>query len=219
MMKTIFLIVILTAIYHICFPLFIPSNSPPPNMPGAKADLVVVFPGGENRRYAGYQLVQNGYADSLVITSGADNLDAHYSAISAVNGPLKYLFVGRARSTFEDALFTKELTAQRNVTSLILVTDDYHLPRASFLLHALLADRPMTIYTVAVHPKAEHSGRTRACITQFQLLLDERVKFLGSLMEMGIYRITGILINDYDWLQQLKTHIKNLVLFNVTGAK
>ncbi len=219
MLKTAILIVILTAIYHICFPLFIPSNSPPPNMPGTKADLVVVFPGGEDRRHTGYQLVQNGYADSLVITSGADNVDAHYPATNAVNGPIKYLVVGRARSTFEDALFIKKLTAQRNVTSLILVTDDYHLPRASFLLHALLADRPMTIYTFAVHPEADHSGRTRACITQFQLLFDERVKFLGSLMEMGIYRITGILINDYNWLQQLKTTVKNIVLFNVTGAK
>ena len=33
-----------------------------------------------------------------------------------------------------------------------------------------------------------------------KLLFDERVKFLGSLVEMGIYRVSGILINDYGWM-------------------
>ena len=179
---------------------------------------MVVFPRGKGRKHAGFQLIQNGYADNLAITSGANTRDTHISSVTAAAGPLQHLAVGSARSTFEDALFTRELTVQQNVTSLILVTNDYHLPRAAFLLRAVLADRPLTIYTFGVHSEAGPSGRSRTRLTQLQVLFDERVKFLGSLMEMGIYRLTGILINDYAWLQQLKTTVKNIMLFNVTGC-
>ena len=37
-------------------------------------------------------------------------------------------------------------------------------------------------------------------LTQWEMFFDERVSFLGCLVEMGIYRVSGILINDYRWM-------------------
>ena len=38
-------------------------------------------------------------------------------------------------------------------------------------------------------------------LTQWEMVFAERVKFLGSLVEMEIYRVSGILINDYGWIR------------------
>ena len=50
------------------------------------------------------------------------------------------------------------------------------------------------------------------------MVFDERVKFLGSLVEMGIYRVSGILINDYGWVRDVKNALKDLVLFGKTKS-
>ena len=54
-------------------------------------------------------------------------------------------------------------------------------------------------------------------LTQWEMIFDERVKFLGSLVEMGIYRVSGILINDYGWVRSLMDAVKGVVLFQGKG--
>ncbi len=76
----------------------------------------------------------------------------------------------------------------------------------------MLARRNVTVFTHRIPPEIEPVPPRRI---RYQLLFNERIKFLGSLMEMGLYRITGILINDYDGLRQLKEGAKRLVLFDV----
>ena len=46
------------------------------------------------------------------------------------------------------------------------------------------------------------------------MLFNERIKFLGSLIEMSVYRTTGLLINDYAGVQQVKNALKEVVLFD-----
>lgn len=48
------------------------------------------------------------------------------------------------------------------------------------------------------------------------MIFDERVKVLGFVVEMGIYRVSGILINDYEWVLRMKKWVKDLVLFGKT---
>ncbi len=47
---------------------------------------MVVFPRGKGRKHAGFQLIQNGYADNLAITSGANTRDTHISAVTVKTG-------------------------------------------------------------------------------------------------------------------------------------
>ena len=55
-------------------------------------------------------------------------------------------------------------------------------------------------------------------LTQWEMFFDERVSFLGCLVEMGIYRVSGILINDYGWVRDAKNALKGLVLFGKTKS-
>ena len=56
-------------------------------------------------------------------------------------------------------------------------------------------------------------------LSQWEMVFDERVKFLGSLVEMGIYRVSGILINDYGRVRDVKNAVKGLVLFGKTKSR
>ena len=230
-------IILIAATYLICFPYFIPENTAV-----EKAELIVVFPGGgQGRTQAGYQLVKRGYADRIAITSGSEGGAKRYSEENGLTGLLKHIFCGKAKSTFEDALFVGDLVTKQGFKSLILVTDDYHLPRASFLLRSVLADQGVTVYTYGVSFEQERmsscgtdefatrmdgfasrigwlddtlrDGWDGGNLTQWKMIFDERVKFLGSLLEMGIYRVSGILINDYGWVRSVMDAVKGVVLF------
>ena len=160
----------------------------------------MVFPGETGRKQAGYQLIKQGYADRIAITSGSERGAKRYADENGLAGLLKNIFCGNARSTFEDALFVGDLVTKQGFKSVILVTDDCHLPRASFLLRSVLADQGIAVYTYGISFEKELAGNNKTQLTEWKLMFDERVKFLGSLVEMGIYRVSGILINDYGWM-------------------
>ena len=222
------IITVIIGAYVFCFPYFISANTPL-----EKADLIVVFPGGgPGRRQAGYQLVKQGYADSIAITSGSERGAKRYAEKNGLTGLLTRVSCGKARSTFEDALYVGELVGRHGFKSVILVTGSYHVPRASFLLQSVLADQGVTIYTYGIsfqeergkengHRSQGWKGRADdwddGKLTQGKMLFDERIKFLGSFVEMGIYRATGILINDYGWVRRVKNAVKEVVLFQRSG--
>jgi uncharacterized SAM-binding protein YcdF (DUF218 family) len=201
-------IILITAIYAICFPYFTPQNII------EKADLIVVFPGGPGRKQAGYQLVEQGYADHIAITSDIDKYEKWSPKGNADQAFLKQVTYGHARSTFEDALFARELVGKDGLKSIILVTADYHLLRALFLLRAVLADQRVIVHTYGVPLAIERAKQDKRQTTQSKMLFNERIKFLGSLIEMSVYRTTGLLINDYAGVQQVKNAIKEVVLFD-----
>ncbi len=180
-----------------------------------KSDAVVVFPGSDGRRAAGYQLIQQGYATNLVFTSGHAGCDYRNAEMADLDEYSARLFCGNARSTVEDAIFTREIIEREGFRSIILVTSEHHLPRASFLLRAALASSNVRVYTYGVPFETDpihHNNKRPPTLTQ--VLFDERIKFLGSLLEMGIYRATGALLNDSERIRQAKTNVKRLILFD-----
>jgi len=230
-------ICVFAASYLICFPYSIPRNTAL-----EKSDLIAVFPGGgPGRKLAAYQLIKEGYADSLTITSGDERNANRYAEKAGLAGIIKHIYCGKARSTFEDALFAGDLAAKHGFKSLILVTGDYHLHRALFLLRSVLADQGVKIYTYGVSLEQERmssfgtdefatrmdgwmaplarDGWDGGNLTQWKMIFDERVKFLGSLVEMGVYRVSGILINDYGWVRKFKKALKDLLLFGKTKSQ
>ena len=60
----------------------------------------------------------------------------------------------------------------------------------------------------------ERAKQDKRQTTQSKMLFNERIKFLGSLIEMSVYRTTGLLINDYAGVQQVKNALKEVVLFD-----
>lgn len=177
-----------------------------------KADLIVVFTGGgQERQQAAFQLVTQGYAESIAFTSGYGKSDYPCDIENALVDGLKHIFCGQARSTFEDALYTSELVTQEGVKTIILVTNDYHLIRASFLLESVLKKSGVVIYPYGV---ASDQVKTDDLKVRLRWYFNENIKFWGSYMEMGIYRMVGVLINDYAWVRQSKDAVKKRVLFD-----
>ena len=232
-------VIVVVAAYFICFPYLTPRNTTI-----RRADLIAVFPGGgPGRKQAAYKLLKQGYADRIVITSGNENSVQQSIKKAGPIDLLKNVSCGKARSTFEDALFAGGVAKTNGYNSIILVTGAYHLPRASFLLRSVLKNQGVTVYPCGISLEQERTGSQKSDargqraddgsqsadygdfrrlgteeLTEWKMLFDERIKFLGSLVEMGIYRISGILINDYGWVRRMKKAMKDIILFEKHAA-
>ncbi len=116
--------------------------------PLKKADMIVVFVGSAGRIEAGHQLAIAGYAPYLVISPAIRAKVKTYSEKFGVSSTFKYIIEDKARSTFENALYTKKIILEHNFNSVILVTSSCHLPRSYILLKLLLAGDKIKILII-----------------------------------------------------------------------
>ena len=144
-----------------------------------KVDAIVVFAGSDDRVKAGFDLVKSGLADFLVISPASEKqLKKHEHK----NGNLfetKYIIENKARTTFENAVYTRKIVEKHNLKSIILLTSLYHLPRSYFLLKTALMGTNTEIHLHGVgNPK-------------FKEIYNEMIKFWASLGEFVYYGLTG----------------------------
>lgn len=105
----------------------------------AMADAIVVISGGETdlRVKEGVKLFHDNWAP-LIIMSGAardageSNAEAMQRLAVEMGVPASQILVEKeARNTLDNAKFTRELLAEHDINSIILVTSPYHQRRAS----------------------------------------------------------------------------------------
>lgn len=153
-----------------------------------KADAVVVFAGDSGRIEAGCGLAGDGYAPYLIISAaGQKRLDgyrAHYKLPSSV----AFIKEENARTTFENAYFVGKIIRDRHFKSIILVTSWYHLPRAFFLLKAVLRGRDVEVQLFC--PKTDRA-QFWGLHGERKLLRDEMIALWASLSEYAYCGITG----------------------------
>jgi uncharacterized SAM-binding protein YcdF (DUF218 family) len=114
-------------------------------------DAIVVLTGPEPARLvAGFRLLEAGAAPLLLISGAGDPAD--YLDAYRPQGVCCYA-IDHARDTLENAAFTAAWVAQHRIRTLLLVTSDYHMRRAAWLLHRTLAPG------VIVHPLAVSTSR------------------------------------------------------------
>lgn len=125
----------------------------PADMP-TPADGIVALTGGSDLRLeAATDLLENGLGKRLLV-SGV-NLHVRRSDLWGVTGAAKPVFdccvdLGyTAADTIGNARETAEWTRSMGFTSLILVTADYHMPRAMLELRAALPRARIAAYPVA----------------------------------------------------------------------
>ncbi|BDD87673.1 YdcF family protein [Desulfofustis limnaeus] len=181
----------------------------PPQAPG-QTDLVVVFPGDDNRFAAGCQLVKNGHSSRLMIINQSASSMKAIAKKHHVPAGIILLPGGTSRSSFEDAFRTSEAITDLGVRSVTLVTSAYHLPRALFLLKSVLA---LNGKEIAVHHypvQDEHPTKRK-----LQLYYNELLKLWGSSSEMAGYFVSGHLVLDYKIILRGKAWLKKKLLFDV----
>lgn len=131
-----------------------------PRPSGGASDAVLVLTGGENRIAEGYRAWREGRGRILLIV-GAGR-DATLDLILPGKPHLTSDELGRihvegwSRNTLENAVSAKALVTGRGYRSVILVTSDYHLPRAHLALRWALPD-DVAITTLPV--RSEWKGR------------------------------------------------------------
>ena len=102
--------------------------------PAAGADAIFVLTGGENRIAEGFHAWRQGKGKNLfILGAGRDaRLEQVLPGLPtlAPRGRERVRLEGGSRNTFENAISAKSFVMVNGYRSVILVTSDYHVPRA-----------------------------------------------------------------------------------------
>jgi uncharacterized SAM-binding protein YcdF (DUF218 family) len=172
------------------------------------ADLVVVFPGDSKRIKAGIEIVRDGLAPHFMVIS---TTDTHLRKLLTKNGvpaTVNVLPGGKSRSTFEDVYQTAKTIKENQLSSVIVVTSSYHLPRALFLLaaHLKITGQDVRIQGFPVK-EAQQSNK------KLQQYGNEVIKFWGSVVEMTGYYFTDQLVLDAPNSRKIQMILKKNLLW------
>lgn len=124
--------------------------APPDPLP--PADAIVALTGGSQARLeTGVRLLEEGHAPRLLISGvNRDVTDEELFTLLDVDGGVRgAIDLGRAaEDTLGNASETAAWARRHNIESLILVTDDYHMPRSFAELQLALPDVELIAYPV-----------------------------------------------------------------------
>ena len=164
--------------------IFLKSNSLRP------ADAILVFAGNFNRIQTGYKFVNEGYADFLIISPEVPEKIAEYNKRLNLRKTATTIIEDRAKSTFENALYTNKLDNAHDFKNIILVTSDYHMPR-SYLIMRLLTNPDIQIQRYSVYENNESMSSLQRLSQKWNLLIFEMIKLYGTLVQAAIYPLTN----------------------------
>lgn len=132
-------------------------------LPGPRqepADALLVLAGDENRIPEGYRAWREGKAGELYIlgAGGGAKLERILPGRPALSpSELRKLHIeGWSENTLENAFSAKDLAADRGFRKVILVTSDYHMPRAHLTLRTIL---PATVSIEVIPVRTEWKDR------------------------------------------------------------
>lgn len=125
-----------------------------------KADAIVVFAGGvgesgeagqgyEERVYRAVELFKKGYADTIIFSSGSMYFFEETLVMKAVAMSLKVpedaiILEDKAKSTYENVKFTKEILDKNKKNSILLVSSPYHMRRTLFVFNKIAKNIKVT---------------------------------------------------------------------------
>lgn len=154
------------------------------------ADAVLVFAGDSYRIETGYKLVNEGYADTLIISPEIPGKIAEYNKRFNIRQTAITIIEDQAMSTFENALYTNKLVDAHDFKNVILVTSDYHMPRSYFIMR-LLANRAIRIQRYSVCANNESMSSLQRLGEKWNLLIFEMIKLYGTLIQAAIHPLTN----------------------------
>jgi uncharacterized SAM-binding protein YcdF (DUF218 family) len=92
----------------------------------------------------GVSLTKQGYAKTIIMSGGVDRFgedsEAQIMKSKAVEfgaSPEGILLEDKSKNTYENLLFTQKILTNKKIHSIIIVSDPYHLPRASLIAKTL----------------------------------------------------------------------------------
>ena len=189
--------------------LFVPDSEPPP------ADLIVSFQGRDGRTRTAYELADRGYAPALVISPATESQLKIHDRIFGFEKPVRRIIEPRARTTFENALYTAQIMQRHDLNSVILVTSWDHMPRSCLLLRIMCFGSDITIQPNAVATGRLNRHNWHRHLIGWKMVYNEMVQCWGSLMELAKYKISGRVSSTAPGKTGMLTGLKKLLLFEI----
>lgn len=186
--------------------------------PVEKADAVVVFnAGGLIREQEGYRLVNKGYAPLLIVSPTSEKTRKTYDSRYGHDDSWRHLIEEKADTTFQNALFVSRLIREKDLKTIILVTDAYHMPRSCLLLHMMLIGADVRISVFKTGDKYYGDSALKWSTRQKKWIFNESLKFWGSMSEMGLYfahvKLPEKSYQERAWVKALR----NLILLDMSA--
>jgi len=142
--------------------LFLPPTVPhllssrEPGPPARSADAIFVLAGGAGRIQEGYRAWSKGAARELYILGAGRRVPAARIVPEASTIPAEALsrihVEGWSENTLENAFSSKSAVGEGKYTSVILVTSDYHVPRAVLAFRKVLPP-DVSLSVIRVRPE------------------------------------------------------------------
>jgi len=149
---------------------------------GKAADAILVLTGGENRIAEGFRAWKEGKGKELFILGAGQ--EATLSSILPAGteiSPAELLRIhieGWSENTLENAFSAKSAVVSRGYREVIIVTSDYHVPRAYLAMRKIL---PSNV-SISVSPVVSNWRRKGAWRRLPRLFLVEGWKYWGYLL-------------------------------------
>jgi len=128
-------------------------NPGPPTRP---ADAIFVLTGGEGRIQEGFRAWAGGAARELYILGAGRTVPVTRIVLEVSRIPAEALsrvhVEGWSENTFENVFSAKSAVGEGKYTSVILVTSDYHIPRAHLVFRKVLP-KEVSLSAIRVRPE------------------------------------------------------------------
>jgi uncharacterized SAM-binding protein YcdF (DUF218 family) len=129
-----------------------------PAPPSGPADAIFVLSGGEGRIPEGYKVWLSGAGKDFCILGAGHRVKPAQlipgAAFLPAGGLSRIRVEGWSENTLENAFSAKSIVSERGYSSVILVTSDYHVPRAFLAFRRILPPE----VALFVHPVRAESG-------------------------------------------------------------
>jgi len=185
----------------------------PPNL---ETEASIVFGESTNRVEAGYGLAGSLTTRYLIISSVLEGqLDVYDQRYQLPPG-VRHITEPLARTTLENAVYIQKIIQRHRLSSIVLVTSAYHMPRSWALLKLCLAGSGVNvrIYCAPIGKENHMTGyfNTKKGVKTFY---NEMVRFWGSLGELAVFKVRGELPTGNPKEIRFVKLLKSVVLFDI----
>jgi len=183
-------VLVVIAVYAAGFVWFLAQIKPDEERPTVRADGIVVLTGGSSRMSDAVELLANGYGRRLLI-SGVDRTNgaAEISRTLKDSSTLLNCCIDldwSAVNTRSNASETRRWARDRSLRSLIIVTSNYHMPRALVELSHAMPDVTLVAYPVIGDKWRDEPWWSSGAAAR--LLWSEYMKYLAANVRVHVDR-------------------------------
>ncbi|WP_181346905.1 YdcF family protein [Thalassobacillus sp. CUG 92003] len=133
-----------------------------------KSDAIIVLSGNEERLEHAAELYHEGYADKVILSNSTAPSVNVKNAESLGIPHAVIIEETEATSTFENALFSKELMKSNNLDSAIIVTSNYHTRRTKLTFDTIFdPNKYKLIYSTTISEFRDNKREIKTTFNEY----------------------------------------------------